>query len=111
MAAHLADFPSSDALAGAVADAVTSMGRDDFRTLVDGGDPGPVYVSSSTLPFEQWRLLTAVPRSVFAGEIDRNTRRVLFVVAALALLAAATAVLFGNLLVCAADPPACRPAA
>ena len=98
MAAHLADFPSSDALAGAVANAVTSMGRDEFRTLVDGGEPGPVYVSSSTLPFEQWRLLTAVPRSVFAGEIDRNTRRVLFVVAGLALVAAATAVLFGNLL-------------
>ena len=97
MAAHLADFPSSDALAGAVANAVTSMGRDEFRTLVDGGEPGPVYVSSSTLPFEQWRLLTAVPRSVFAGEIDRNTRRVLFVVAGLALVAAATAVLFGNL--------------
>jgi class 3 adenylate cyclase len=98
MAAHLADFPSSDALAGAVADAVTSMGRDEFRVVVDGGEPGPVYVSSSTLPFEQWRLLTAVPRSIFAGEIDRNTRRVLFVVAGLALLAAATAVLFGNLL-------------
>ena len=59
---------------------------------------GPVYVSSSALPFEDWRLLTAIPRSAFAAEIDRNTRRVLFVVGALALLAAATAVLFANLL-------------
>jgi class 3 adenylate cyclase len=41
-------------------------------------------------------LLTAIPRSTFAGEIDRNTRRVLFVVVALALLAAATAALFAN---------------
>ena len=98
MAAHLGDFPKDDALASAVAGAVAKMGTDDFRTLTDGGALGPVYVSSSALPFEQWRLLTAIPRSAFAAEIDRNTRRVLFVVGALALLAAATAVLFANLL-------------
>ena len=98
MAAHLGDFPKDDALAGAVAGAIAKMGNDDFRTLADGGALGPVYVSSSALPFEQWRLLTAIPRSTFAAEIDRNTRRVLFVVGALALLAAATAVLFANLL-------------
>jgi adenylate cyclase len=98
MASHLADFPSGDVLAGAVARAIGSMGTGEFRTLADGGEVGPVYVSSSTLPFEDWRLMTAIPRSAFAGEIDRSTRRVLMAVAALALLAAATAVLFANLM-------------
>ena len=65
----------------------------------------------SALPFEEWRLLTAIPRSTFAGEIDRNTQRVLFVVGGLALLAAATAVLFANLLFARPLAPACRPAA
>jgi class 3 adenylate cyclase len=98
MAAHLADFPVGDVLAKSVADAVRGMGGGEFRTLADGRDLGPVYVSSFDLPFADWRLLTAIPRSVFAGEIDRNTRRVLFVVAALALLAAGTAVLFASLM-------------
>lgn len=98
MAAHLADFPPADVLAGAVADAVGAMGTDEFRTMADGGVLGPVFVSSSDLPFEGWRLLTAIPRSAFADEIDRSTRRVLIVVAGLALLAAATAVLFAKLM-------------
>jgi adenylate cyclase len=50
------------------------------------------------LPFESWRLLTAIPRSAFAAEIDRNTNRVYIAVAGLALVAAATAALFANLL-------------
>lgn len=98
MAAHLSDFPKSDVLAGTVAAAVASMGNGEFRTLSDGRALGPVYVSSSTLPFEDWRLLTAIPRSAFAAEIDRNTQRVLFVVAGLAVLAAGAAILFANLL-------------
>ena len=98
MAAHLADFPASDALAAAVSEAVSQRGAADFRTLVDGNGLGPIYVSSSTLPFEGWRLLTAIPRSVLAGDIDRNARRVLYVVAGLALLAAATAALFATLM-------------
>ena len=99
MAAHLADFPASDALAAAVGAAVASRGIADFRTLSDGNGLGPVYVSSATLPFEGWRLLTAIPRSVLAGDIDRNARRVLYVVAGLALLAATTAVLFANMMI------------
>ncbi|TIP99522.1 MAG: adenylate/guanylate cyclase domain-containing protein, partial [Mesorhizobium sp.] len=98
MPAHLRDFPKSDALAAAVGEAISMMKGNEFRTLVDGGEIGPVYVSSFALPFEQWRLLTAIPRSSFAEEIDRNTRRVLLVVAGLVVLAAATAVLFSNLL-------------
>jgi class 3 adenylate cyclase len=65
---------------------------------VDGYSLGQVYVSSALLPFENWRLLTATPRSAFAEEIDRNTSRVYLAVAGLALIAAATAALFANLL-------------
>jgi class 3 adenylate cyclase len=96
--ARLKDFRTEDQLASAVSGAISAMAQSEFRTLVAGGDSGPVYVSSFTLPFEQWRLLTAVPRSAFAAEIDRNTRRVLVVVVGLILLAAATAVLFATLL-------------
>jgi class 3 adenylate cyclase len=98
MAAHLSDFPRSDILASTVAAAIDSMGTGEFRTMADGQSLGPVYVSSSTLPFEDWRLLTAIPRSAFAAEIDRNTQRVLFIVAGLAVLGAGTAILFANLL-------------
>lgn len=98
MAAHLADFPPSDVLAKIVADTIRRMGNGEFHTLSDGRQLGPVYVSSSNLPFEDWRLLTAIPRSAFAEEADRNVRRVLFVVGSLALLAAGTAALFANLL-------------
>ena len=98
MPAHLADFPPGDLLANAVSEAIPGMRHGDFRTLVDAGELGPVYVSSSTLPFEDWRLVTAIPRSAFAEESDRNSRRVLFVVAGLAVVAAGTAVLFANLM-------------
>lgn len=98
MPAHLRDFPKGDALAAAVSAAISMTKGNEFRTLVDSGDVGPVYVSSFALPFERWRLLTAIPRSAFAEEIDRNTRRVVLVVAGLVVLAATTAVLFSNLL-------------
>ena len=37
----------------------------EFRAIEDGVPIGPIYVSSVGLPFEQWRLLTAIPRSDF----------------------------------------------
>jgi adenylate cyclase len=98
MAAHLADFPATDALAGSVEKALANAVGPVFRSQVDGGPLGQVYVSSASLPFESWRLLTAIPRSAFAEEIDRNTGRVYFAVAGLAVLAATTAALFANLL-------------
>lgn len=99
MAAHLGDYPATDRLAAAV-NAAGDPGAGDlaFRRSVDDAALGPVFVSSSKLPFEDWRLVTAIPRSVFAAEIDRNTRRVLFFVAGLSLFAALTAVLFARLL-------------
>jgi class 3 adenylate cyclase/HAMP domain-containing protein len=55
------------------------------------------YATSTPLDFNGWKLLTAIPRSTFTAEIDRNTRWLLAAVAALALLAAAAAAIFANL--------------
>ncbi|MEP9389839.1 adenylate/guanylate cyclase domain-containing protein [Mesorhizobium sp. KR9-304] len=98
MAAHLTDFPSSDLLAQAVELSIDGKRGDTFRSLIPGGALGPVYVSSAGLPFEGWRLLTAIPRAAFASDIDRNTRRVYLAVTVLALVAAAMAALFANIL-------------
>ncbi|TCU21201.1 class 3 adenylate cyclase [Rhizobium azibense] len=98
MAAHLADFPKADALSSAVASARRANSRSVFRTLQQTDALGPIFVSSSALPFEDWRLLTAIPRSTFAGDIDENTKRVLVIIAGIALLAAVTAIVFARLL-------------
>jgi class 3 adenylate cyclase len=98
VAAHLKDFPPTDALAAAVAAAETQGNADGLRTLVDSQALGPVFVSSSKLPFEDWRLVTAIPRATFAGDIDANTQRVIFIIAGFALLAAVTAILFARIL-------------
>ena len=40
-----------------------------WRRAMEAGI-GPVFVSSTRLPFEDWRLVTAIPRATFAGDID-----------------------------------------
>ncbi|WP_245303165.1 hypothetical protein [Rhizobium esperanzae] len=72
------------------------MRLDSFRTLVDSKILGPVFVSSGKLPFEDWRLVTVIPRATFAGDIDANTERVMFIIGAIALLAAVTSILFAR---------------
>lgn len=98
MAAHLSDFPPGDGLAAAVAGAVGRESSASFRSLVEAPALGPVFVSSSELPFEAWRLVTAVPRSVFAAEIDRSTRQVLIVIASMAMLTALSVVVLAAFL-------------
>ncbi|MCA1443900.1 adenylate/guanylate cyclase domain-containing protein [Ensifer sp. IC4062] len=98
MAAHFSDFPASDAQASAAAEAVAASKIDAFRVVVPSALLGPVFVSSSRLPFENWRLVTATPRSTFAGGIDESIRRIALVVLAMAALATATAVAFANFL-------------
>ena len=66
----------------------------------DGTSPrrtGRSMQPTTSLDFNGWRLLTAIPRSAFTAEIDRNTRRLLIVVAMLALLAAIMAAVFAHL--------------
>jgi adenylate cyclase len=98
VAAHLKDFPSSDTLAAAVASAAIGERAESARTLVDSKSLGPVFISSSKLPFEDWRLVTAIPRATFAGDIDANTERVIFIIIGIAALAAVTAILFARIL-------------
>jgi adenylate cyclase len=96
MAAHLADFPTADGLSAAVRRARKTHPDGSFRAVAEGPGIGPVFVSSTKLPFEDWRLVTAIPRATFAGDIDANTQRILFIIAGIALLASATAVLFAR---------------
>jgi adenylate cyclase len=96
MAAHLADFPSADGLSVAVRNARKTHREASFRAVAEGPGIGPVFVSSTELPFEDWRLVTAIPRATFAGDIDNNTQRVLFIIAGIAFLAVVTAILFAR---------------
>jgi adenylate cyclase len=58
---------------------------------------GPFYATATPLDFNGWRLLTAIPRSAFTAEIDRNTRRLLAVVILLAVFDAILAAVFAHL--------------
>ncbi|MBP2233946.1 class 3 adenylate cyclase/HAMP domain-containing protein [Sinorhizobium kostiense] len=97
MAADFVDFPASDSVTAAAAAAVAN-GGDTFREVAPSAALGPVFVSSSKLPFQNWRLVTATPRSTFASRIDENIRRIAIIVLAMVGLAAATAVGFANFL-------------
>nr|WP_099559075.1 adenylate/guanylate cyclase domain-containing protein [Hartmannibacter diazotrophicus] len=96
-ASNLADFPADDVFARAAMDALRTQADPEFHVMV-GSSQGSVYISANLLPFNGWRLVTAIPRSVFADEIDRNTNKVLIVITGLTLVAAATAVAFANFL-------------
>lgn len=97
-ASRLEDLPSDDRFAAAVHMAVARHAEADFRDIAPDAGLGPVYVGASTLSFRDWRLLTAVPRSYFAGEIDRANRFLPLVVVALALVAAATSAIFAGIM-------------
>ncbi len=63
---------------------------------VTGSDGTIFYVTRTPLEFNGWLLVTAVPRSVFTEEIDRNTRRLLATLIVFALLTAGMAALFAH---------------
>ena len=60
-------------------------------------EEGAYYATATPLDFNGWRFLTAIPRTAFTAEIDRNTRWLLAGVAFLALIDAALAALFAHL--------------
>ena len=93
----LADLPATDRLSNLTRDALR-QGSGDRLTLHDR-TLGDVYVSVVNLPFRDWRLVNAIPRSYFASEIDRAGRYLPWVIAALAFIAAGTAVLFVSFLI------------
>jgi len=96
-AASLDDFPSDDPFAGVVRSELAGRAGD-FHTLATSTALGPLFVTASALPFRGWRLVTAIPRSHFAAEIDRANRFLPYVIGGLALVAAATAAMFAGLL-------------
>lgn len=75
----------------------TFDGRLTEQGTVAAADGEVFYATNTPLDFNGWKLLTALPRSTFTAEIDRNTRWLLGVVAGLALFAAAIAALFANI--------------
>jgi adenylate cyclase len=86
-----------DARHGPLAQAMaTVFAKKETAALVETEAAGPVYATAAGLDFNGWQLLTAVPRSAFTAEIDRNSRRLVVFVAVLAVLAAVTAALFGH---------------
>lgn len=96
---NLADYPRDDGYAAAVLQATATHSSGEFRVTEKARALGTLYLSSVELPFRGWRLLTAVPRSYFAGEIDRANRYLPVVVSLLALLASGMAAIFANLLI------------
>jgi adenylate cyclase len=96
-AANLEYLPADDRLSLLARDAVQT-GWFERVTLRDP-TLGDVYVSRADLPFRDWHLVTAIPRSYFASEIDRAGRYLPYVIAGLALIAAGTAVLFVSFLI------------
>jgi adenylate cyclase len=64
--------------------------------LLDTTVAGPVYSTAAGLDFNGWGLLTAIPRSAFTAEIDRNARRLVVFVSALAIMAALIAAAFAH---------------
>lgn len=97
-AARLFDYPTDNRLAQVVRAEIETMPSEAFQARAKDSELGPVYVTASPLPFRDWRLVTAIPRSFFAGEIDRANRSLPYVIGALALVAASTSAIFASLL-------------
>jgi class 3 adenylate cyclase len=64
---------------------------------LDVAGHGIYYATTTPLGFNDWKLMTAVPRQAFTAEIDRSTRRLALAVIGLALLGAISAALFAHL--------------
>jgi class 3 adenylate cyclase len=88
-----------DSRSGPMAEAMAQLlASKEYAALLDTRIAGPVYSTAAGLGFNGWQLLTAIPRSAFTAEIDRNARRLIVFVAALAIMAALIAAAFGHTL-------------
>jgi class 3 adenylate cyclase len=86
-----------DSRPGPMAEAMAQLlASKEAAALIDTKIAGPVYSTAAGLDFNGWQLLTAIPRSAFTAEIDRNARRLVVFVAALAILAALIAAAFAH---------------
>jgi class 3 adenylate cyclase len=85
------------ALPGPLTEAMAKLfDRKEATAVLDSEAAGPVYGTAAELDFNGWQLLTAIPRAAFTAEIDRNSRRLVVFVAALAILAALVAAAFAH---------------
>src|SRR4029453_11227823 len=79
---------------------VNALNRANAGKAAEGmvkSDNGMVfYVTRTPLDFNGWALVTAIPRSAFTAEIDRNTRRLLLTLVLFAVLTAGLAALFAH---------------
>lgn len=101
VASSLADMRSASLLeAGGHSQIANALNRANAGKVPEGmvtTDDGTVfYVTRTPLDFNGWALVTAIPRSAFTAEIDRNTRRLLTALVLFALLAAGLAALFAH---------------
>jgi class 3 adenylate cyclase len=64
--------------------------------MITSDDGTVFYVTRTPLDFNGWALVTAIPRSAFTAEIDRNTRRLLVTLVLFAVLTAGLAALFAH---------------
>ncbi|MGE0239345.1 MAG: adenylate/guanylate cyclase domain-containing protein [Parvibaculaceae bacterium] len=101
IASSLADMRSASLLdAGGQAQVVKALNQANSSGSLEGmvtTDDGTVfYVTRTPLDFNGWALVTAIPRSAFTQEIDRNTRRLLIALALFAGLTAGLAALFAH---------------
>lgn len=92
-AASLADAGGNRRIITALNQAAEGVSREGTVT----GDDGTIYyVTRTSLDFNGWLLVTAVPRSVFTEEIDRSTRRLLLTLIVFGLLTAGIAASFAH---------------
>jgi len=101
VASSLADMRSASLLEGGdSAQIVNALNRANAGKAPEGmvttNDGTVFYVTRTPLDFNGWALVTAIPRSAFTEEIDRNTRRLLSTLVLFALLTAGLAALFAH---------------
>jgi adenylate cyclase len=101
VASSLADMKSASLLeAGERSEIANALNQANTGRVPEGmvtSDDGTVfYVTRTPLDFNGWALVTAIPRSAFTAEIDRNTRRLLAALVLFALVTAGLAALFAH---------------
>lgn len=95
--ARLDAYPAGNGFARAVLERI-DMPANETRGSVAVPSIGPAFITVSHLPFRDWLLATAIPRSYFTAEIDRANRFLPYAIGGLAMLAAFTSALFARML-------------
>jgi len=95
--ARLDGYPASNGFARAVLERIDTA-VNETRGSVSVPSVGPAFITLSHLPFRDWLLATAIPRSFFTAEIDRANRFLPYAIGGLAMLAGFSSALFARML-------------